>query len=184
MTNKITCTFSIVEEIANRRKASLSYFTPEPKYETIAGTYSNCDFLLDPRNSEIIISGVDHEEIDECALHIIRILNRHQDWKFCYTEFQTECGEHDSSVHLYSGYKDARLSVTIARGFNKTDFQRIINEEYKLPVFLNILLKEAISNSSRGKYRIAFFLIYSALERVCKLLFVHHYGEQIKKIQE
>lgn len=174
MTNQVSCNYSIIQAEIARKKLSFSHFIPEPKYELINGNHLNCDFVFDPQNATLEIKGNSLEEIEECANHIIRTLNRKQDWGFHYSNLRTGCRGIIEENDKFSGFSDMRVAVSIDQEVVKSDFIQSISNEYRLPEFLELLFKEAISNYSMGKHRTAFFLMYTALERAIKLLYIHH----------
>ena len=162
-----TYTGEFVFQREDIRKSNASKFLPAEKVE---GTHHNCYYILEPETNSLTVRGNSREEIEECANQIIRTLHRKKDWRVTISEF----------LHNISGggagISSRQCSIDIVHTLSKTDFENMLQTEYYLPNFLNLLFREAIFNSSIGKPRIAFFLIYTTLERACKLLYVHCYG--------
>lgn len=164
----------------------------------IEGSRFNCRYTLDPKNERLIISGENETEIVKCARHILRVISKHQDWGFYYdsriiktTKPHNNADKTTNSISLTSNARfireyettmDIPLKVSISKAVSKNVLVEDITKEYELPHFLDFLFQEAVFNKSIKKYRVAYLLAFSALERSIRLVCEHHCKETNKSI--
>lgn len=92
-----------------------------------------------------------------------------------YSVFRTGCKDIRIRNGLFGGFQDVRTVASIVKPYPAAELVISIQNEYKFPRFLEFLLSEAVFNCSLKKFRTSFFLVYTALERACKLLYFYHY---------
>jgi len=114
----------------------------------------NCKYTIDSSNGFLRIEG-NSDMVEVCSDHIIRALSRNQEWHWSYS---TAGG--------------GGMKVSITKPYAEGEFQNLVNQEYRLPKFLELLFQESVFNHAAGKLRVSFLIMYSVLERAVKLLYV------------
>ncbi len=173
MSNQYTSVFTIIQTNIKNVKLNKSQF---PIAQNISGSHLGCDFSLDTEQSQLTIQGSSLDLINDCARNIIRSLNRKQDWGFHFHE------QLDKSSGMGVGTVNVKIAASVQEGYKDTNelISNICNE-YNLPKFLDLLFRESILNCSTSKLEVAFFLIYTALERAVKLLYEYCCGKTDKQ---
>lgn len=151
----------------------------------IKGERFNCNYNLEPKTEMMTIDGENEADILKCARHILRIISKNQDWGFYYnlrvikTTKETSYAINKSSDTRIVRKYETTIDIPLKAGVDKAPvkasvlLEDIINE-YELPFFFDLLFQEALFNKSIKKFRVAFLLAFSALERAIKLVCEHH----------
>ncbi|MHA1420084.1 MAG: hypothetical protein ACTSVO_00760 [Candidatus Heimdallarchaeaceae archaeon] len=121
----------------------------------ISGSHLSCTYIIEPEDKSITVDGPSND-VDECKDHIIRAMCRNQDWAWEYS------------------VRERGAMISITASYDEKEFPNLIIQEYRLPKYLELMFQESIFNYASGKLRISFLLMYSALERAIKLLYVEH----------